>query len=332
MIINKDMEKDDSILIILNSCDELGIAVADKLKGKINCIDTKFQKFGNNEINIAPLESVRQKNVYIIGSGSNMNSNSSINDNIMEMCIIIRACRDASAKSITLICAYFPYCRSDKKDQGRMPITAKLMCDLFKISGVNRLMTFDLHAAQIQGFFDGPFDNLYTGKYLIQSLNEDFDITFDKYITVSPDVGRMKLIQDFANKLNTNYTFLIKVRDHNKISHISHHEIVHNLDFKHKICFLIDDIGDTFGTLNSAAKLLKDRGASKIIAVITHGIFSGKAFDNLYNIDKIYVTNTLSQNNNILKSDKIKIIDISELCSQAITCCINGTSVSSLFD
>jgi ribose-phosphate pyrophosphokinase len=296
-----------SVIISLDSCKELG----DKISEQLNCMKTKIFKFNNNEINISPCESVREKNVFIIGSGSNYGG--TINDNVIEMLSIVRACRDASAKHITLICAYFPYCRSDKKDQGRAPIMAKLMCDLFKTAGVNRLITFDLHAAQIQGFFDGPFDNLYAGDDLIACLKNDHPN--DGFIVISPDVGGIKRIKDFGSKLNAEYTFLVKSRDHDKISHINHHELVHQLDLTGKINLLVDDIGDTLGTLNSAAKLLKEKGAPYVIAIITHGIFSGKAFDLLEqdHIDKIYVTNTLPQQDNMKKSKKIEVVDLSTL-------------------
>lgn len=329
---NKTVEiikQKDSVIIVLSSCWELGDAISDQLHDKINSVNTKILKFNNNEINIFPCESVREKDIFIIGSGSNFNG--SVNDNIIEMASIIRSCRDASAKHITLMCAYFPYSRSDKKDQGRAPIMAKLICDIFKTAGANRLITFDLHSAQLQGFFDGPFDNLYAGNYLIKRIKSDYKN--NEFIVISPDVGGIKRIMDFKNKLNADYTFLVKSRNHNKISDISHHEIVHKIDLTSKINILVDDIGDTLGTLNSAAKLLKEHGAPTVIAVITHGIFSGKAFETLKQnyIDKIYVTNTLPQNDNIIKSNKIEIVDLSELCANAILRCINAESISALF-
>jgi ribose-phosphate pyrophosphokinase len=324
-----DIKQDDSVIIVLESCEELGKSIVDYLQEKIHNINVKFFRFGNNEINIFPSESVREKNVYIVGTGSNHNG--TINDNIMTMCGMIRACRDASAKYITIVCAYFPYSRSDKKDQSHTPIMAKMICDFLKMAGGNRVITIDLHSAQIQGFFDGPFDNLYATKYLINQITTDYE---NNFVIISPDAGGIKRIIDWASQLNCPYTFLTKSRDHNAISKITQHELVHQLDFTGKRALLVDDIGDTLGTLNSAAKILKEKGATEVIAAVTHGIFSGKAFEYLQEnyIDRIYVTNTLPQKLNSDKSDKIKVVDLSELFGDAILCCVNAGSMSALFE
>ena len=321
---------DKSVVIVLDSCKELGNNTINRLSGMVKKTNTQFYQFGNNEVNTFPIESIRQNNVYIIASGSNMEG-ASINDNIITMLSLIRSCRDASAKYITLVCPYFPYSRSDKKDKSRMPIMAKLMCDLIKISGADRIITIDLHSAQIQGFFEGPFDNLYAINHLINAIKTDFDMK--DCIIVSPDAGGEKRAAAWSSKLDIPYTFLTKSRDHNKVSVIAKHELVHQLDFSNKVAILIDDIGDTLGTLCSAANILKNKGTNKIIAVVTHGIFSGKAFDNLNKsvIDYIYVTNTLPQDENIKKSDKIKVVNISNLFARAIECCVNAKSISSLF-
>ena len=225
---NKNVKQTDAVIIILDSCGELGKNLVQELTDKLTRIKSKFVKFGNSEINMYPCASVRGKNVFIIASGSNQNG--SVNDNLITMLGMIRSCRDASANEITLICTYFPYGRSDKKDQGRAPIMARLTCDLIKEAGASRIISFDLHAAQIQGFFSGPFDNLYAGNNLINQIKHDYPN--DKFILISPDVGGLKRIQDFSNKLNNaEYTFFVKARDHNKISHISQHEIVDKLCF-----------------------------------------------------------------------------------------------------
>lgn len=324
-----NIKQNDSVVIVMESCEELGKGIVDHLREKVKNINTKFLRFGNNEINTFPSGSVREKNVYIIGSGSNHNG--TINDNIMAMCAMIRACRDSSSKHITTICAYYPYCRSDKKDQSHTPIMAKMIGDFFKIAGTNRLITIDLHSAQIQGFFDGPFDNLYATKYLIKQVITDYD---NDFIVVSPDAGGIKRIIDWSSQMNCPYTFLTKGRDHNSVSKIIRHELVHQLDFSGKKALLVDDIGDTLGTLNSAAKILKEKGATEVVAAVTHGIFSGNAFGYLQEvwIDKIYVTNTLPQKLNSQKSDKIVIVDLSELFANAILCCVNATSMSALFE
>lgn len=329
----EEMKKKDAVVIFLDSCRDLGEGIQKYLEGKVENIRTKFMRFGNNEVNTMPAESVRNKIVFIIGSGSNFGG--TINDNLMIILQMVRACRDASAKEITVLCAYFPYCRSDKKDQGRAPISAKLVTDLFKSAGAQRLITVDLHAGQIQGFFDGPFDNLYAINYLIETIRKDYP-ALDKQncVVVGPDAGSFKRTVNWATKLGGfEHTFLEKTRDHNKVSTIASHKLVDNLNLVGKTVIIDDDIGDSLGTLVSASKILKDKGATMVIAGVTHGVFSSKAFENLDQkyLDVIYVTNTLPQAENQKKSDKIRIVDISKLCADAIEACVKGTSVSDLF-
>ena len=257
-----------SVIIVLDSCWELGNAVAAKLQRSIRQLPTKFYHFGNHEINTFPAESVGGKNVFIIGSGSNVGG--TINDNLMTMLAMIRSCRDAGAKYITMVCPLVPYTRSDKKDQPRAPIMARLACDLFKTAGVDRLVTIDLHASQIQGFFTGPCDNLYAIGPLCEAVKRDFDLA--NIVLISPDVGGVKRIENWSKKLNVQNTFLTKSRNHSGVSQISHHELVHQLDLTNKTCLLVDDICDSMGTLCSAATILKGKGASKVIAVVTSGI------------------------------------------------------------
>ncbi len=325
-----NIKQNDSLVIVMESCEELGKGIVDKLKEKMSDIKTEFFRFGNNEINTFPSDSVRGKNIYIIGSGSNHNG--TINDNVMAMAAMIRACRSASANKITLVCPYFPYSRSDKKDQSHTPIMAKMICDFFKVAGAYRIIAIDLHSAQIQGFFEGPFDNLYATKFLIKQIKSDY--VDDNYVVVSPDAGGIKRILDWATQLECPYTFLTKSRDHNAISKITRHELVHQLDFVGKRILLVDDIGDTFGTLNSAAKILKEKGATEVIAAVTHGIFSGNAFEYLEQewIDRVYVTNSLPQQLNSKKSEKIVVVDLSELFAGAILSCVNATGMSILFE
>ena len=328
--IERNLAMENSAVIVLDSCRELGDGVVRILAGKVKQIDIKFVRFGNNEVNSFPLESVRGQNIFIIGSGSNYHG--SINDNIMTMLGMVRACRDASAKEITVITPYFGYSRSDKKDMARSPIMSKLVCDFFKTAGATRLITLDLHSAQIQGFFDGPFDNLYAIDYLVNKIKKDYEgCTF---IVISPDAGGVRRVQSWALKLKAECSFLVKSRDHSKISTITRQKMADKLDVSGKTVLLVDDMADTMGTMVGAARILKEeKGAKNVIAVVTHGIFSGAAFDNLQNdyLDAIYVTNTLPQADNVAKSSKIRVVDISPLCADAITRCINATSISSLF-
>ena len=323
-------KQQQSVIIIMDSNKELGEAIVAHLNGRIKQVGTKIYRFGNNELNTFPTESVRDKAVYIVGSGSNVNG--SINDNFMAMCSMVRACRDASAKYITLLCAYYPYSRSDKKDVPHAAIMGKMAADFFKVAGAHRVITMDLHAAQIQGFFSGPFDNLYAINYLIEAIKKDYDTK--NMVLISPDVGGQKRIECWAQKLGVEYTIMTKSRDHGAISTITKQELVHkDIDLKDKIILVVDDIFDTGGTMCNGSKILKEKGAVKVIAVVTHGVLSGKAFENLAkdDLDAIYVTNTLPQADNLAKSNKIKVVDVSKLFSDAIMACVNAESMSKLF-
>lgn len=322
--------KPEAVLIVMDSSPDLGNLVAKRLEGKVRKLDTKIMRFKNNEINTFPVQSVRQKEVYIMGTSSNING--SINDNIMAMASMIRACHHGSAKEITLLNFYYGYSRSDKKDQPHAPIMAGLIADFFKIAGADRLITVDLHAGQIQGFFDGPMDNLYAIDMLIEAIRKDFDTK--NIILVSPDTGGEKRASAYGKKLGVECTFMTKSRDHNKISVITKQELVHkDIDLKDKIVIEIDDMCDSLGTMCNGARILKEKGAARVIAVATHGIFSGAAFENLAkdDLDIVYVTNSLPQEANMAKSNKIRVVDISKLISDAILACVNAGSLSALF-
>jgi ribose-phosphate pyrophosphokinase len=327
--------KKKAVVISLSSAGSLGRDTVTSLssydKETYFTVATKYYHFGNNEINIFPLESVRKKDVFIIASGSNT-ADGSVNDNLMTLYSLIRSCRDASAKYITVVCTYMPYSRSDKKDQGRAPIMAKLVCDFFKQSGTSRLITVDLHAAQIQGYFDGPFDNLYAINYLIDAIKLDHKV--QDMILISPDAGGEKRVAAYSKKMNIPYTFFTKTRDHSQISKIDKHEMVHQFDLVGKTCLIVDDIGDTLGTMNSCAQKLKDKGAKMVIAAITHGVFSGNAIDNLNNgaIDLMYVTDTVYQMDKPELPSKLTLVPLSDLIANSIKSCVEGKSMSALFD
>ena len=208
---------------------------------------------------------------------------------------------------------------------------AGLTCDFFKTAGCDRLICMDLHAAQIQGMFAGPFDNLYAIDPLIDQLRRDYPS--GDFVIVSPDAGGEKRAQAWSAKLGVPCTFLIKSRDHHSISTINRHELVHKLDFQGKTVVLVDDIGDTIGTLSSAAKIIKSRGAGEVVCCVTHGVFSRNAFSNLSepHIDRLYTTNTLPQSDHVSQSDKIRVVDVSELCAKAVLACVQGSSMSALF-
>jgi len=327
-------KKKKPVFIVLDSCIELGESIVRQMKC-MNMIDRsgiKMYRFGNGEINAFPSETVRKKDVFIVASGSNVYG-LSINDHIMALCSVIRSCRDGSAKFVTVICPYLPYCRSDKKDQGRMPIMGKFICEIFELAGANRMIAIDLHAGQIQGFPNIPLDNIYAINPLVEQIKNDYGECLQDLVIVSPDAGGEKRAIAWASKLGVPETFFTKKRDHAQVSVIQTQDLAKEIDFKNKVVVLIDDIGDTCGTLVGAAKQLMEKGPREVIAIVSHGVFSKNAFDNLNNsiINKIYVTNTIPQLENVERCSKIVVVDLGDLLSQVIVKCMNGESVSELF-
>jgi ribose-phosphate pyrophosphokinase len=338
--------KKRSVLFVLESCREIG----KKIEGAHFGMDsfTEFsdlvepmpvtqKHFGNNEITAYPNKSVNKKDVIILGSGSNVNG-MSINDHLMMLCAAIRSAKSGSAAYITVIMPYLPYCRSDKKDQTRMPIMSQFVCEMIKMAGANRLMSVDLHAGQEQGFFGNgdPFDNMYSIDYLTDAIKKDFakDLADKKVAVISPDVGGKNRVEAWAECLESVHTFLTKRRDHSKISTISEHKMVHQIDLVGKTVIFVDDMVDTLGTIASAAEIVKKEGAAKVVVVATHGIFSGNAFENLKNpnIDLVYITNSVPQEENLKKSSKLRVVDVSNLICRAILANIKGESLSETYN
>ncbi|KAJ1564403.1 hypothetical protein HK096_008147, partial [Nowakowskiella sp. JEL0078] len=226
-------------------------------------------KYSNQETSVTLGESVRDEDVYIIQSGCG-----EINDNLMELLIMINACRTASARRITAVMPSFPYARQDKKDKSRAPITAKLVANMLTVAGADHVITMDLHASQIQGFFNIPVDNLYAEPTMLKYIHDNI-ITEGNVVIVSPDAGGAKRAAAIADKLDIEFALIHKERK--KANEVSRMVLVGEV--RNKICVLVDDIADTCGTLGLAAKTLIDNGAVKVYAVITHAVLSGKATD-----------------------------------------------------
>lgn len=317
-------EHQNSIKIITgNSHPMLAKAVSEKLDIKLAKIGA-FQ-YTNKETSVAVGESVRDEDVYIIQTGCGATS---INDYFMELLMIINACRIASARRITAVIPNFPYARQDKKDKSRAPITAKLVANLLTTAGCNHVITLDLHASQIQGFFRVPVDNLYAEPSVLRYINENFPK--DDIIVVSPDAGGAKRVAGIADKLDVNFALIHKERQQaNQVS-----KMVLVGDVSNKLCLLIDDMADTCGTLCKAAEVLLQNKAQRVIALVTHGIFSGDAMDKLNNskLDQIICTNSLPMSDKLAKCPKISFIDISSTLAEAIRRLHNGESVSYLFN
>ncbi|CAG8784162.1 8846_t:CDS:2, partial [Gigaspora margarita] len=280
-------------------------------------------KYSNQETSVTIGESVRDEDVFIIQSGCG-----EINDNIMELLIMINACKTASARRITAVIPCFPYARQDKKDKSRAPISAKLVANMITVAGANHVITMDLHASQIQGFFNVPVDNLYCEPSMLNYIKINVP-EWKNSIIVSPDAGGAKRATSIADRLNLDFALIHKERK--KANEVSRMVLVG--DVNGKIAILVDDMADTCGTLKMAAETLKNNGAVKVYAIVAHGILSGNAIDVINDscLEKLVVTNTIPHDDKKLICTKIDTIDISSTLAEAIRRTHNGESVSFLF-
>ena len=285
-----------------------------------NC-DVK--RFADNEIFVEMKENVRGEDVFVIQSTSYP-----ANDNLMELLIIIDTLRRASAKRITAVLPYYGYARQDRKPGPRTPITSKLVANMIDKAGANRVLTMDLHAGQIQGFFDIPTDNLFAAPVLVQDIKSK--LTKDTPIIVSPDVGGVVRARIIAKRIGADLAIVDKRREKAGES-----EVMNIIgDVEGRECFMIDDIVDSAGTLCNASDALIKQGATKVYSYVTHGVLSGKAVERVNNssLTKLLITDTIEESDAVKKSDKIEVISISSLLGEAIKRISDEKSVSSLFD
>ncbi|MBK0418484.1 ribose-phosphate diphosphokinase [Leucobacter sp. CSA1] len=310
------------VLISGRAHPELAERVAAELGAEL--VPTDARTFANGEIYARFDESVRGCDAFVIQSHTHP-----INEWLMEQLIMVDALKRASAKRITVVAPFYPYSRQDKKGRGREPISARLVADLFKAAGANRIMTIDLHAAQIQGFFDGPVDHLFAMPVLLdhfrRTLNRD-DLT-----VVSPDMGRVRVADIWSDKLDAPLAIIHKRRDPMVANQVSVHEIVG--DVKDRWCLLVDDMIDTGGTISKAAEALKAAGAKGVTIACTHAIFSGRAIEHLSAdfIDQVVVTDTLPLTED-KQFDKLTVLSIAPLLAQAIHEVFEDGSVTSMFE
>jgi len=258
-------------------------------------------KFANNETRVELSESVRGDHVYIVQTGSG-----AINDNLMELCLMVKACKQASASKVTAVIPCFPYARQDKKDKTktRAPISAGFVADMLTVAGADHMITMDIHAPQILGFFRIPVDNLYAEPVVLHWIKENIS-DWKNAIIVSPDAGGAKRVTSTAKHLNLDFALIHKERK--KVNEVSSMTVIG--DVKDRICILIDDIADTCGTICHAADTLLDAGATKVYAICTHGVFSGPAISAINNsrLEEVAVTNSIPQEENMKQSSKIKV-------------------------
>lgn len=304
-----------------SSHQDLAQKIAERLGLQVAKVVTK--KFSNQETCVEIGESVRGEDVYIVQSGCG-----AINDNLMELLIMIHACKIASASRVTALIPLFPYARQDKKDKSRAPISAKLVANMLSIAGADHIITMDLHASQIQGFFDIPVDNLYAEPAVLKWIRENIE-EWRNSVIVSPDAGGAKRVTSIADRLNVEFALIHKERK--KANEVDRMVLVG--DVKDRVAILVDDMTDTCGTICHASDKLLAAGATKVYAILTHGIFSGPAISRINNasFEAIVVTNTIPQEEHMKQAGKIKTIDISPILAEAIRRTHNGESVSYLF-
>tara|TARA_Y100000310_G_scaffold274961_1_gene291300 strand:- start:633 stop:1565 length:933 start_codon:yes stop_codon:yes gene_type:complete len=289
---------------------------------KLKLVNTNIKRFPDNEIYVEINENIRGNSIFVVQSTSNP-----VNDNLMELLICIDALRRSSAKNITAVIPYFGYARQDRKVVPRTAISAKLVSNLITDAGANRILSVDLHAGQIQGFFDIPVDNLFATPIFARHIKKN--IKTNNLICVAPDVGGVERARALSRRINVGIAIIDKRRPTPGKSEVMN--IVGNV--KHKICVIVDDIIDSGGTIVNAAKALKDKGAKEIYVYITHAVLSGSAVNKIKEsqIKKLIITDTIDNSKKIKISKKIEVISFAPMISEAIKRISNSTSVSSLF-
>jgi ribose-phosphate pyrophosphokinase len=301
---------------------ELAADVAAELGTEVS--GTDLRTFANGEIYARYDDSVRGADVFVVQSHS-----TPINEWLMEQLIMVDALKRASAKRITVVAPFYPYARQDKKGRGREPISARLVADLFKAAGADRIMSVDLHAAQIQGFFDGPVDHLFAMPVLLEHFRAQLDP--ETLTIVSPDMGRVRVADIWSEKMNAPLAIIHKRRDPKVHNQVSVHEIVGEVDGR--VCLIVDDMIDTGRTIVKAAEALVKNGAIGVVVAATHAVFSDPASEILQSefISEVVVTDTLPIPAE-KRFDKLTVLPIAPLLARAIREVFDEGSVTSMFD
>ncbi len=291
----------------------------------VNLLDARVERFNDQEIFVEVYENVRGEDMYIIQPTSNP-----ANDNLMELLIMTDALRRSSAARITAVIPYFGYARQDRRAKARTPISAKLVANLLTEAGIDRVLTLDLHAAQIQGFFDVPVDNLYAAPVFALDVQHHFKGRMNDLMVVSPDVGGVARARELATRIGAPLSIVDKRRE--KAGEIAEMTVIG--DVAGKACIIVDDICDTAGTLVKAAQVLTDNGATEVHAYITHGVLSGPAVERVTNsvMKSLVITDSIQPTDAVRNAPNIRIVPTAPMFTQAILNIWNGTSVSSLFE
>ena len=304
-----------------NSNPILAKEISSELNEKI--IDVTVTKFADQEVFVEINENIRGKNIFIIQSTS-----MPANDHLMELLITIDALKRASAQTVTAVIPYFGYARQDRKVGPRTPISAKLVADILTTAGIDRLLTIDLHAGQIQGFFDIPVDNLYAAPVITKDIKKNYNNK--DIVVISPDVGGVVRARGIAKRIDGDLAIVDKRRNKANVS-----EVMNIIgDITGRDCIIVDDIVDTAGTLCNAADALIEAGAKSVSAYITHGVLSGPAVERIKNskLNELVITDSIAPTKLILDASNIRILNLAPLIAEAIRRISSDSSVSSLFD
>ena len=292
---------------------------------QVNLVDARVERFNDQEIFVEVYENVRGEDMFIIQPTSNP-----ANDNLMELLIIADALKRSSAARITAVIPYFGYARQDRRTKARTPISAKLVANLITEAGIDRVLTLDLHATQIQGFFDIPVDNLYAAPIFALDVLHMFRDSLPDVMVVSPDVGGVARARELAKRINAPLSIVDKRRE--KPGEVAEMTVIG--DVTGKKCIIVDDICDTAGTLCKAAEVLMNAGATEVHSYITHGVLSGPAIERIKNsvMKSLVITDSIEPTEAVKAEPKIRLVPTAPMFAQAILNTWNGTSVSSLFD
>jgi ribose-phosphate pyrophosphokinase len=313
------MQGEGIVIFSGNSNPNLSASICEYLGIRMG--NAKVSTFSDGEIQVEINDNVRGKDVFIIQSTC-----APVNDNLVELLLMIDAFKRSSAKRITAVMPYYGYARQDKKVAPRVPISAKLIADMLTVAGAKRVITMDLHAGQIQGFFGIPVDNLFAAPVLIEYIRENFDGNLS---IVSPDAGGVERARAYSKRLNTHLAIVDKRRSApNKAKAMAVIGDVHD-----KVAVIVDDMADTAGTLTQAAEAIMNAGAREVHACCAHAVLSGPAVDRISDsaLKSVVVTDTIPLSSNAAACDKIRVLSISELVGEAIIRSYRGDSVTSLF-
>lgn len=323
------MAAQDPKLISGNANKGLADAIAKRMsmhRGlQVGLVNARVERFNDGEIFVEVYENVRGEDMFIIQPTS-----SPANDNLMELLVMADALRRSSASRVTAVIPYFGYARQDRRTKARTPITAKLVANMIASGGIERVLTMDLHAAQIQGFFDMPVDNLYASPIFALDILHQFAGDMDDVMIVSPDVGGVARARELATRIGVPLSIVDKRRE--KAGEVAGMTVIG--DVTGKKCIIVDDICDTAGTLCKAAEVLLEAGATEVHSYITHGVMSGPAVERVTNsvMKSLVITDTIEPTDAITACPNIRVVPTAPMFAQSILNIWNGTSVSSLFD